>query len=125
VNKADRLNPQPRGDGGGASDSPHKQGSPLSPPRRLVNRLRGRREEVLRFMSDLTVPFTNNGSERDLRMVKVQQKIGGCFRTEDGARDFCRVRSYLSTARKQGHRLLYALERVLAGKPLPLTSSPA
>jgi transposase len=125
VNKADRLNPQPRGGRDGASDSPHKQGSPLSPPRRLVNRLRGRREEILRFMSDLTVPFTNNGSERDLRMVKVQQKIGGCFRTEDGARDFCRVRSYLSTARKQGHRLLYALERVLAGKPLPLTSTPA
>jgi transposase len=51
-------------------------------------------------------------------MVKLQQKIGGCFRTEGGARDFCRVRSYLSTARKQGHPLLYALERVLGGKPL-------
>jgi transposase len=116
VKKADKLTPQPReaGDGG----SPKRKRPALSPQRRLVNRLRRRREEILRFMTDLAVPFTNNGSERDLRMVKVQQKIGGCFRTPDGARDFCRVRSYLSSARKQGHPLLSALERVLNGKPL-------
>ena len=125
VKKADRLNPRPREGGDGAGDSPKRKRPPLTPQRRLVNRLLRRRAEVLRFMTDLTVPFTNNGAERDLRMVKVRQKVSGCFRTEDGARDFCRVRSYLSTARKQGHRLLDALERVLAGKPLPLTSSPA
>lgn len=116
VKKADKLNPQSRG--GGDGDSPQRKRPPLSPSRRLVNRLSRRRDEVLRFMSDLAVPFTNNGAERDLRMVKVQQKIGGCFRTEGGARDFCRVRSYLSTARKQGHPLLHALERVLSGRPL-------
>jgi transposase len=125
VKRADKLNPQPREGRSGTGDSPKKQRPQLSPQRRLVNRLLRRRDEVLRFMTDLAVPFTNNGSERDLRMVKVQQKVGGCFRTEGGARDFCRVRSYLSTARKQGHPLLPALERVLAGKPLTLENSPA
>jgi transposase len=121
IKKADRLNPLPTRETG---DSPRKKRLPLSPQRRLVSRLLRRREEVLRFMNDLTVPFDNNGTERDLRMVKLRQKIGGCFRTEDGARGFCRVRSYLSTARKQGHSPLYSLERALAGKPLPLASTP-
>nr|QEO74502.1 hypothetical protein [uncultured bacterium] len=123
VKKADRLNPHPP-QAEDEGDVPKKQRPTLSPTRRLVNRLLRRRAEVLRFMSDLAVPFTNNGAERDLRMVKVRQKVSGCFRTEDGARDFCRVRSYLSTARKQGHPLLHSLERVLAGKPLPLVTAP-
>ena len=71
-------------------------------------------------MTDLSVPFDDNGSKRDQRMVKLQQKISGCFRTPDGARTFSRVRSYRSTSRKQGHSLLHALERVLASKPLSL-----
>jgi hypothetical protein len=74
---------------------------------------------------DLSVPFDNNGSERGLHMVKLQQKTSGCFRTEDGARSFCRVRSYLSISRKQGHPLLHSLERALNTKPLPLVSPPA
>jgi transposase len=122
VKKADRLNPQPP-QAEDEADVPKKKRRPLSPTRRLVNRLSRRRDEVLRFMSDLAVPFTNNGAERDLRMLKVRQKTSGCFRTEEGARDFCRVRGYLSTARKQGHPLLHALERVLTGKPL--SCSPA
>lgn len=125
VKKADKLNPEPRESRGGAGDSPKRKRPPLSPTPRLVNRLSRQREEVRCFMTDLAVPFTNNGAERDLRMVKVQQKVAGCFRTEDGARAFCRVRSYLSTARKQGHPLLYALERALAGKPLQLVTQPA
>jgi transposase len=116
VKKADRLNPPPprRKDVGDAA----KKSSTQLTPRRLINRLQRRRDEVLRFMSDMSVPFDNNGSERDLRMIKLQQKISGCFRTPDGARNFCRVRSYLSTARKQGHSLLASLERAFNGKPL-------
>jgi hypothetical protein len=67
---------------------------------------------------------TNNGSERDLRMIKLQQKVSGCFRTADGARNFCRVRSYLSMARKQSHSPLCALERALVGKLLGLVPAP-
>jgi len=118
VKQADRRNPPPAEETGGR-DSPPEKRRPPSPARRLINRLSRRRDEMLRFMHDLMVWFDNNGAERDLRMVKLQQKISGCFRTSDGARNFCRVRSYLSTARKQGHSLLYSLERVLAGKPLP------
>lgn len=95
-----------------------------SPVRPLITRLRERRDEVLRFMTDLTVPFDNNGSERDLRMVKLQQKIGGCFRTEEGAAAFCRIRSYLSTARKQGYGVLAALERAFRGKPISFNALP-
>jgi transposase len=121
VKKADGLNPLPAAEKDEGGDSPKQQRPPLSPARRLISRLSHRRDEVLRFMTNLAVPFTNNGAERDLRMVKLQQKVSGCFRTEGGARSFCRVRSYLSTARKQGHPLLSALERVLAGKPLPFS----
>lgn len=68
----------------------------------LAKRLGECREEILRFMTDPSVPFDDNGSERDLRMVKLQQKTSGCFRTGGGAERFCRIRSYLSSARKQG-----------------------
>lgn len=117
VRKAARLNPpQPRRKM--ERDAPKKKPAQQPTPRALINRLQRKRDEVLRFMTDLSVPFDNNGSERDLRMVKLQQKISGCFRTSDGARNFCRVRSYLSTARKQGHSLLHSLERVFNGKPI-------
>jgi transposase len=117
VRKADRLNPPPP-QGEAPCDPQKKRGPSLPTPRTIVKRLQRRRNEVLRFMTDTSVPFDNNGAERDLRMVKLQQKISGCFRTPDGARSFCRVRSYLSTARKQGHSLLSSLERAFNGKPL-------
>jgi transposase len=122
VKKAERMNPPvPRSRG--RSGAPKKKRISQPTPVKIIERLGRRRDAVLRFMTDLSVPFDNNGSERDLRMVKLQQKTSGCFRTPDGARNFCRVRSYLSTARKQGHSLLRALERVLAGKPLPFLAS--
>ena len=83
------------------------------PPRRvghnLLLRLSTRRQDVLRFLTDPRVPFTNNLAERDGRMMKLRQKISGGFRSEDGAKDFAVVRSVLSTARKQGWNILVTL----------------
>jgi transposase len=93
-----------------------------APP--LIRRLQTRREQVLRFMTDFRVAFDNNATERDIRMVKLQQKISGCFRTEDGAAAFCRIGSYLSTARKEGHSVLAALERAFRGKPTTFNGLP-
>lgn len=80
--------------------------------RNLLERLREYEGDVLRFMDNKHVPFTNNLAENDMRMTKVQQKISGCFRSLDGAKIFCRIRSYLSTCRKQEVNLSQALQMV-------------
>jgi transposase len=74
----------------------------------LLLRLANRREDVLRFLADPSVPFTNNQAERDVRMMKVKQKISGCFRSLDGALDFAVIRSFISTAKKQGWNVIHA-----------------
>jgi transposase len=87
-----------------------------SKARNLLERLRNFEGDVLRFMDEMEVPFSNNQAENDLRMTKVQQKISGCFRSEEGAKIFCRIRSYLSTCRKQGLTASEALRLLFAGK---------
>lgn len=84
--------------------------------RNLLERLIEYEDDALRFMDNKIVPFTNNLGETDIRMTKVQQKISGCFRSMDGAKIFCRVRSYLSTCRKQGVSSSQALEILFRGE---------
>jgi transposase len=84
----------------------------------LLDRLKRDAPSVLLFMSDFRVPFTNNGAEQDLRMVKVQQKISGTFRSDAGPTAFCRIRGYFSTMAKQGHHLCRVARQLFAEVPL-------
>jgi len=87
-----------------------------SKSRNLLDRLRNFEQETLRFMRQSLVPFTNNQGESDIRMTKVQQKISGCFRSMEGARNFCRIRGYISTCRKNHFNPTEALRLLFEGK---------
>jgi transposase len=87
-----------------------------SKARNLLERLQLYEQDVLRFMTNPIVPFTNNQGENDIRMAKVHQKISGCFRSKDGANSFCRVRSYLLTYRKNKVSASQALALLFDGK---------
>jgi transposase len=96
-----------------------KRGRPKqSEARLLLLRLQKYRDAILLFLSDLRVPFDNNLAERDLRMIKLQQKISGCFRSEEGAIAFARLRGYLSTLRKQRLDLFEGIRQTMSGSPL-------
>lgn len=98
-----------------------KSGRPrASPARNLAEALRDHKDKVLLFVRDFSVPFDNNLAERDLRMMKVKQKISGCFRSVVGARTFATIRGYVSTARKQGHRAIKALLAVFDNRDIKL-----
>lgn len=94
----------------------HKGKLKKTKSRNLLERLQQYENDTLRFMENVIVPFTNNPGENDLRMTKVQQKISGCFRSMEGAYIFCRIRSYLSTCRKNDVNPTEALRLLFEGK---------
>jgi transposase len=101
----------------GASQTAARSGALMKKHNALARRLRDRQDDYLRFTTDFRAPPDNNGSERDIRMAKLKQKVSGCLRTMTGARQFCAIRSYLSTAAKHGLSYFDALVMLTEGEP--------
>jgi transposase len=101
----------------GARQTAARSGKLMKKHHALACRLRDRRDDYLRFTADWRIPADNNGSERDIRMAKLKQKVSGCLRTLTGASQFCAIRSYLSTAAKHGLQFFDALVMLTEGRP--------
>jgi transposase len=116
VNKGIEENPP--------SQNPQRRGkrgvNPKTRARNLLERFIEHKKKILRFLTDLKVPFENNQAERDIRMMKLQQKISGTFRTTRGAEAFCRIRAYISTIRKNSLPVLEGILAALKGTPLTI-----
>ena len=101
----------------GARQTAARSGPLMRKHHALARRLAARQDDYLRFTADWRIPADNNGSERDIRMAKLKQKVSGCLRTLTGARQFCAIRSYLLTAAKHGLHFLSALVMLTEGRP--------
>ncbi len=107
----------------GASQTAARSRTLMKKHHALARRLLARQDDYLRFTRDWRVPPDNNGTERDIRMAKLRQKVSGCLRTLTGARQFCAIRSYLSTAPKHGLGFFDALVMLTEGQPwMPATA---
>lgn len=101
----------------GITQTAARSGKIMKKHNALARRLLGRQDDYLRFTTDWQIPPDNNGSERDIRMIKLRQKVSGCLRTLTGAKQFCAIRSYLSTAAKHGRNFFDALVMLAEGRP--------
>jgi len=107
----------------GASQTAARSGTLMKKHNALARRLLDRQDDYLRFTQNWRVPPDNNGCERDIRMTKLKQKVSGCLRALTGARQFCAIRSYLSTAAKHGLGFFNALVLLTEARPWIPTSA--
>ncbi len=107
-----------------ASETPKRGRTKKSKARNLIDRLRDKKTETLRFLTNPAVPFTNNQAENDIRMTKVQQKISGCHKSLSTANEACLIRSFISTCQKHGVCVSTALNDLFQGRLPPLCAPP-